>query len=136
MWLSIFRNNDCPLLIGVYYGKQESRTSKDVIDREMLLLSEEIQEMHTDGEIILAMDGNARIGLLGEPVSRNGRSLLEVFENFNLRLINNTEKCKGKVTRVNTKNENEFSAIDFIVASVGGCSGLLRRDCGRFLEEK
>ena len=119
MWLSVFRNNNTPLLIGVYYGLQESRTSKDEIDREMLLLEEEITEMKGDGEVLVVMDGNARIGLLGEPTSRNGRSLLRVFENMNLHLINNTEKCKGKITRVNTNNSSEFSAIDFAVVSEG-----------------
>ena len=119
MWLSIFRNDDVPLLIGVYYGKQESRTSKNEIDREMTLLSGEIAEKQNDGEILLVMDGNARIGLLGEPISRNGRSLMHVFDNFNLHMINNTEKCHGKITRVNTKNTNEFSAIDFVLASEG-----------------
>ena len=119
MWLSVFRNNNVPLILGVYYGKQESRTTKQEIDREMSLLSEEIAEMKNDGETILTMDGNARIGLLNEPISRNGKCLLQVFENFNLKLINNTGKCEGRVTRVNTKNDAEFSAIDFVVASEG-----------------
>ena len=122
MWLSVFRNNDCPLLIGVYYGKQESRTTNDEIDREMTLLEEEITEMQSDGEILLAMDGNARIGLLGEPISRNGKCLLNVFEKLNLHVMNNTEKCMGKVTRVNTKNDTEISAIDFVVVSEGAKS--------------
>ena len=117
MWISVFRSNECPLLIGVYYGRQESRTSNEEIGKEMTLLSEEIAERQNDGEILLAMDGNARIGLLGEPISRNGKSLLRVFENFNLHLLNNTEKCEGRITRVNTKNENEFSAIDFVLVS-------------------
>ena len=117
MWLSIFRKNDAPLIIGVYYGKQESRTTRDEIEREMMLLTEEIREMQRDGEILLAMDGNARIGLLGEPISRNGKCLLQVFENTNLHVLNKTEKCKGKITRINTKNNTEYSAIDFVVAS-------------------
>ena len=117
MWLSIFRNDDAPLIIGIYYGKQETRTSNSEIEKEMTLLSEEIAEMQCDGELLLVMDGNARIGLLGEPISRNGRSLMQVFDNYNLRLINNTEKCHGKITRVNTKNSNEFSAIDFVLTS-------------------
>ena len=117
MWLSVFRSNDTPLIIGVYYGKQESRTTRDEIEREMMLLTEEIEEMQRDGEILLAMDGNAQIGLLGEPISRNGKCLLQVFEKMNLHVLNNTEKCKGKITRVNTKNHTEYSAIDFVVVS-------------------
>ena len=119
MWLSIFRKNDIPLIVGVYYGKQESRTSREEIEREMVLLTEEITEMGSDGEILLAMDGNARIGLLGEPVSRNGKCLMQVFENMDLHLLNNSDKCTGKVTRINTKDNTEFSAIDFVVVSDG-----------------
>ena len=119
MWLSVFRDNNTPLLIGVYYGKQESRTTNDEIDREMVLLEEEITEMQSDGEVLVVMDGNARIGLLGEPVSRNGKFLLRVLKNLNLHVINNSEKCKGKITRVNTKNSSEYSAIDFAVVSEG-----------------
>ena len=119
MWLSIFRENDIPLIIGVYYGKQESRTSNEEMEREMVLLTEEITEICGDGEILLAMDGNARIGLLGEPVSRNGKYLMQVFENMDLHLLNDTEKCTGKITRVNTKDNTEFSAIDFVVVSEG-----------------
>ena len=116
MWLSLFRKENTPLLVGVYYGKQES-TSQNEIENEMTLLTEEIAEMMNDGEIIIAMDGNARVGLLGEPTSRNGKLLLKVFDGMNLHLINGTNQCLGKVTRQNTKNENEFSAIDFVVAS-------------------
>ena len=59
-------------MIGTYYGKQESRTSKEEIDREMMQLQEEIKEMLNEGEIILAMDANSKIGILGEETSRNG----------------------------------------------------------------
>ena len=116
MWISISRGGDVPLIIGVYYGKQES-LSRNEINNEMTLLKEEIIEMRKEGELIIAMDGNARLGLLDEPISRNGKLLLEVFENTNLYLINNTDKCQGKVTRRNTNNDTEFSAIDFVVAT-------------------
>ena len=56
-----------------YYGKQESRTSKEEIEKEMTLLTEEIEETKNNGEILLAMDANAKIGLLGENDSRKGK---------------------------------------------------------------
>ena len=31
------------------------------------------------GEVIIAMDGNGKIGILGEQVSRNGNLLIEVL---------------------------------------------------------
>ena len=116
MWVSVHKNRSKPLFIGVYYGQQESRTSKAEIEMEMSLLKEEINEMKTEGDILITMDGNARIGLLGEETNRNGRLLLNVFHETGLNIINNSNKCKGKITRVNTKNANEKSAIDFVVA--------------------
>ena len=83
MWVSIRRKQLPPLIVGTYYGKQES-TSKNEIEREMMLLTEEILEMKNEGEILLTMDGNAKIGLLGEEITRNGKRLLEVIENTNL----------------------------------------------------
>ena len=117
MWISLRRKNLPPLMIGTYYGKQENKTTKADIEREMMLLNEEITDMKRDGEILLAMDGNAKIGILGEPVSRNGSLLLQVVNDHNMSIINNTSKCKGKVNRVNTKNAAEKSAIDFMVTS-------------------
>ena len=117
IWISIRRRQLPPLIIGSYYGRQETRTSKDEIDREMTLLEEEITEMKKDGEIILAMDGNGKIGILGEEKSRNGKALLRTFDNTDLKIMNLDEKCKGKITRKNTKNTEEISAIDFVVAS-------------------
>ena len=117
IWVSIHRKGLSPILIGTYYGKQETRTNKSEIEKEMQLLNEEIEEMKKEGEILLAMDGNAKIGLLGEPISRNGKLLLQLVENTNLKLVNNTSKCKGRITRVNTKNPDEYSAIDFLLAT-------------------
>ena len=32
-------------------------------------------------------------------------------------ILNESTRCEGAITRKNTKNDNEFSAIDFVVAS-------------------
>ena len=80
MWISVRRKNLPPVLFVTYYGRQESRTSNVEIETEMILLSEEITEMKNEGELFLLMDGNAKIGILNEPISRNGRYLLDVFE--------------------------------------------------------
>ena len=115
MWLSVKRKDSQPFFIGCYYGKQESRCKKEEIDEEMRLLSEEIEEYKNEGNVIICMDGNGKIGILGEPKSRNGQLLEEVFENHNLTIFNKSDKCIGKVTRQNTKNGTEKSAIDFVV---------------------
>ena len=46
----------------------------------MLYLSEEIAEIKNGGEMLLCMDANAKIGLMGETKSRNGKLIEEVFE--------------------------------------------------------
>ena len=114
-WVSVRRQAQRPLFIGVYYGKQEKRVTKNEIENEFGELTEEILEKKRDGDIMLCMDGNAKIGLLGEEVSRNGKVLLKMVDEVPLVIINSTEKCKGKVTRVNRKKPSEKSAIDFVM---------------------
>lgn len=116
MWISLRAKSDRPLIFGVYYGQQES-ASKNEIELEMFLLTEEINEMRNEGEILVAMDGNAKIGLLGEQQSRNGKLLMQVFTNTDLIILNNSNICNGKVTRTGTNKDEERSAIDFVVAS-------------------
>ena len=77
MWVTITRKNCKSVHVGVYYGKQE-QMSKQGIEEEMENLTEEILEMNREGEIILCMDGNGKIGLIGEPTSRNGKLLRKV----------------------------------------------------------
>ena len=119
LWVSLRRDKNHPIFLGVYYGKQESRNSRDEMLAEMNILSTEIQEKNNEGEVVLFMDGNGKIGLLGENISRNGALLENIFEECELEVVNRKEICKGKVTRQNRANESEQSAIDFVVASVG-----------------
>ena len=119
LWVSLKRQNARPVFIGVYYGKQESRNSREEMLLEMNLLSTDIQEKKNEGDVLIVMDGNGKIGLLNEEVSRNGALLESVFEECELEVINRREICEGKITRVNRSNESECSAIDFVLASSG-----------------
>ena len=83
----------------------------------MQLLAEEIEDMKSEGEILIAMDGNAKLGLLDEEISRNGHQLKQMIDLTNLLVLNQSNKCKGKITRRNTKDASEFSAIDFVVCT-------------------
>ena len=69
VWVSYKVKKCSPLFIGCYYGKQETRCTKEEITIEMGNLSEEIQENLNEGEILIFMDGNGKIGLLGEEKS-------------------------------------------------------------------
>ena len=117
MWVSLKTKMERPLMIGVYYGLQESRTNKNEIELEMSTLKEEIMEMSNEGEILIVMDGNAKIGLLGEETSRNGNLLLRIFKETGLLVLNKSDICEGRITRKNTKNADEISAIDFVLAN-------------------
>ena len=46
-------------------------------------------------------------------ITPNGKRLINLTNNFNLKILNKSPKCKGKWTRVNTKNENEKSIINY-----------------------
>ena len=74
-------------------------------------------EMSNEGEILIVMDGNAKIGLLGEETSRNGNLLLRIFKETGLLVLNKSDICEGRITRKNTKNADEISAIDFVLAN-------------------
>ena len=63
LWVSLRRKKDKPVFIGCYYGKQESRCTKDEIENEMDLLSEEIEEKRKEGDVLICMDGNGKIGI-------------------------------------------------------------------------
>ena len=63
------------------------------------------------------MDGNAKIGLLGEDISRNGKELLSLVNRTGLFIVNGTEKCDGMITRQNPNNPDEKSVIDFVFAT-------------------
>ena len=39
---------------------------KDEIEKEMDILSEEIEEKRKEGEVLVCMDGNGKIGILNE----------------------------------------------------------------------
>ena len=101
MWVSIKRKRDKPIYVGVYYGKQESRNNRNDMLIEMDRLSSEIQNKKNEGEVILFMDGNGKIGLLGENVSPNGQKLLQVFDECEMEIMNKSDKCEGMITQVN-----------------------------------
>ena len=117
IWVSVRRKCQRPIFIGVYYGKQESRNNRNEMLLEMDKLSDEIQEKRDEGEVMLFMDGNGKIGMLGEEISRNGRLLMDLFNENDLELMNQSDKCKGAITRVNRKRTDETSAIDFLVVT-------------------
>ena len=118
IWVSMVQPNGKPLFIGVYYGLQES-VSPSKIQEEMDNLSDEICQIQNEGDMILCMDANAKIGLLGEDPSRNGKLIKKVFEECGVMVMNESEKCEGVITRQHPSKTQEKSAIDFVIATYG-----------------
>ena len=65
-------------------------------------------------DIMIFMDGNGELGILGEEKSRNGKMLENVFLEQNLYVMNRSDKCMGKITRQN-ETQDEKWAIDFVL---------------------
>ena len=121
IWVSVARGSENPLFIGVYYGLQES-VSYEKITNELDLLREELIDIRRDGEILLCMDANAKCGLMGEQISRNGRMMMELFDDTNMHIMNKSEKCVGLITRQNRSKPQENSVIDYVTTSYNVCN--------------
>ena len=115
LWIQYRQKNIKDLYIGIYYGKQESRTPKEDIEKEMSSLETDILQIKEEGgDIILMGDFNIKIV---QGSSRDSMLLNKVVEDCNLVVLNKTDKCQGTWTRVNTKNEKEKSVIDYIITT-------------------
>ena len=96
-----------------YTRKQESRTPKEDTEKELSNLETDILQIKEEGgEIIQMGDFNIKIVQVS---SRDSMLLNKVVEDCNLVVLNKTDKCQGTWTRVNTKNEKEKSAIDYLI---------------------
>ena len=56
-------------------------------------------------------------------ITTNGKRIKSMVRTLNLDILNKHAKCEGKWTRVNTKNSNEKSIIDYVI-----CSKTLSKD--------
>lgn len=115
MWITIRHRGNRPMTIGLYYGKQESRTSRDEAEQEIEKIKQDIQELTEKGHYILIVgDFNAK---LIDNISRDGRIIDEkIIKECNMKMMNESHKCQGKYTRVNTAITTEKSIIDYIFA--------------------
>ena len=117
MWLRIKLHMKKALILGIYYGKQESRTAKEQAETEIGEIQSQIRNFQNeDVELILLGDFNAKISDGHD--SRNGKILRkEMIQEFELKIVNETVKCQGKYTRVNTAIEEEKSVIDYVIVN-------------------
>ena len=108
----------------IYYGKQETKTTKRGARNKFDYLSQHISKQLKSGNYLLLLeDFNAKIGnnehgiINGEPyLSRNSALLKDIIKHLNLEILNN-KATKGKWTRINSNNINEKSIIDYIICN-------------------
>ena len=62
------------------------------------------------------MDANAKIGLMEEEVTRNGRLMMGLLVECEMEVMNKHDTCIGPIIRQNRKKQEEISAIDLIIA--------------------
>ena len=105
----------------VAYGLQESRSSEDDIDDWYYNLEKTVAE-NEEKPLLIVGDLNAHIGNDDEGIhyntshiNSNGRSLREMVQRRNLEIINGTDRCDGKWTRIDPSGDK--SIIDYIIAN-------------------
>ena len=107
------------------YGKIEGRETKENIQKQFSHLEELIKRIESAGEdYLLIGDLNAKIGSKEKGIEGNneeqneaGKALLNLEQTTHGVIVNRTTKCKGKWTRVNTKNENEKAILDYVMTN-------------------
>ena len=90
------------------------KVSLEKIKEEFDELTDELAEVNSLGEVILCMDANAKIGLMGEDISRNGDLMIKALEESEMIVINGTDKCSGIITRQNRSRQQERLVIDLV----------------------
>ena len=108
-------------MVWIYYGKQESRSTKKESENEFNQISRCIKECIDSNTYVPVLgDCNAKIGKDEEGIvnddriiSRNGVLLNDMIKMQHLLLINCLSYCVGKWTRGNTCKTNEKSIIDY-----------------------
>ena len=107
------------------YGKTENNKN-EIIREQFTLIENIIENIEKEGEdYILIGDLNAKIGrekngIKGNNESKNeaGKALLNLEQRREGVIVNKTIKCEGKWTRVNTKNINKKSILDYVFTNI------------------
>ena len=121
MSIKLNLTNNESMMACLYYGKQESRSTKKESENEFNQISTYTKNGVDNSSYVLILgDFNAKIGndkagiKNGDRIiSRNGFLLMNMITMQHLQLINSVPCCMGKWTSVNTCNNNEKSIIDY-----------------------
>ena len=120
LWIQVTVNN-FKFNIAAVYGIIESRASTTEINNWYYELEKSYAENDSKPTMIIG-DFNAHVGNDNQGISGNnnsidsgGEALRNLIERRGLILGNSSEKCKGKITRVDPKGNN--STIDYVIAN-------------------
>ena len=111
-----------PTFVGVVYGKQETAPIEE-IERQFETWTTHILTLKQKGKVILTGDFNAKIKVqktnfdgttVNQKTSRNGKFMEKMMKDTGMTPIS-TNSDMGLWTRVNTKNKEEKSIIDYIL---------------------
>ena len=107
------------IAIGVFYGPQENEKMENAKDI-FTAIGHQIAQKAQNNEVIIAGDFNAKLQINSnsckQHISRNGKLLREIMDNNDLTPAN-LKSNHGIWTRVNRKNEEEKSVIDYILTT-------------------
>ena len=125
LWIKLKLKGQENLFIGVLYGKQESKHCRKELEEGYEVIEISVYSYtKTNNKIILVGDFNGKIGndengiTNGDTsITANGRRVRSMVRTLNMDILNKHAKCEGKWTRVNTKNCNEKSIIDYAIRS-------------------
>jgi endonuclease/exonuclease/phosphatase family metal-dependent hydrolase len=102
--------------IGVFYGPQEN-VALEERQRQYSVLCTQIHQIKQEATVVLTGDFNAKIKIdkdtIQQEQSSNGKIMEEIMEETQMMAIS-TRASSGNWTRVNRKNQNEKSIIDYI----------------------
>ena len=125
LWIKLKLKGQENLFIGVLYGKQESKHCRKELEEGYEVIERSVYSYtKTNNKIILVGDFNGKIGndengiTNGDTyITANGRRVRSMVRTLNMVILNKHAKCEGKWTKVNTKNCNEKSIIDYAIRS-------------------
>ena len=127
------------MIVCLYYGKQESRSTKKESENEYNQISRYTKNcIDSNSYGLILGDFNTKIGndqkdiVNGNRIiSRNGFLLRDMIKMQHLQVINCISCCLGKWTRINTCNNNEKSVIDY-----GHCNSKLASMISKVIIDK
>ena len=111
------------MTVGLVYAPQEDETTREEMDKMYEYIEKEIITAKAENQIVLiGGDFNCKIGDVidgnKKEVTKAGRRLIKLAKNNEMLIVNATEKCEGKWTRVQKEKAGiRKSIIDYVLIS-------------------